>query len=177
MGHFPDQPELMRVICPEMPGYRSNIPFAGTSAWVSSTLNPNEAYYVPIFLPRSYNLKAMWMLNGAGVAQNIDIGIYSVDGVRLWSLGTTAQGAANTLVIYTLATPILLPPGTYYLAIVGSSGSGTFFHRAAFGRAGMLRLSGVMNQATALPLPATATWSAFIRAKLPVFGIASITSF
>ena len=134
-----------------MKGYNSLSNPPG-SAWVSSSLVANEAYYIPISLRRSYMLRSMWMLNGSAVAQNVDIGIYSIDGTRLWSNGSVAQGAANALVIYALGTPMLLPAGTYYLAIVGSSGSGTFFHRASFARAGILRLAGHMMQATALPL-------------------------
>jgi hypothetical protein len=177
MGSWPETAELPKVICPGMPGFQSLMPFGGATAWASSSLVGNEAYYLPVSLPLAYDLRAMWMLNGAAVAQNVDIGIYTRDGTRLWSNGSVAQGAANALVVYALGTPMKLPPGDYYLAIVGSSGAGTFFQRSGFGRAGMTRLAGQMMQATALPLPATATFAVNTKVKIPIFGIASITTF
>jgi hypothetical protein len=178
MGHFPDVPESLRVMTFDMPGLRWNKPYAAGIAWASAVwYSANGAMYMPLQLSSYYNLKSMFLFIGATNTGNGDIGIYSADGTRLWSHGGAALGTANTLDIRTLGTPMLLPPGSYYIGVALSSASGTLFHRSNYGRAGMIRLAGIVSQATAYPLPATMTAAVSTQTKVPVCGIASITSY
>lgn len=147
-------------------GYRLQGGVAPVSnGWVSA----NRAIYVPFSLSAPYQVSRVWWANGATATGNVDCGIYTIGGTRLASTGSTAQ--AGTSVVQSVALSQLLLPGAYYMALVLSSTSGTIL-RAALAVVGCQSL-GVAQQATALPLPATATFATVASAFMPLFGIAS----
>lgn len=156
-----------------------------TRAWGGGSLASltwpvaDTAFYVPISLPWPFNVRRMFWINGSDVTTvNMDIGIYTAGGVRLYSSGSTAQSGASTAQYVTLGTDILLTPGTYYLALACSS---TTANRGGTGITSTyttvnMRLCGVLQQATALPLPATMTGAAVANVCMPFIGITSTTT-
>jgi hypothetical protein len=101
----------------------------------------------------------LWWVNGATVnaSYNVDCGIYAdagkKPGVRLVSSGSTAQGTASE-VQFVNVTDTTLMPGLIWLALVCSSTSATLFRVAGSAIYDALFR---MQEAAALPLPATAT--------------------
>lgn len=136
-----------------------------SSAWPAA----NRAIYVPFVLPAAYQVTKLWWANGATAAGNVDCGIYSVGGTKLASTGSTAQ--AGTSVVQSVSVSILLQPGSYYMALALSSISATILRNVP--SSGPLAAMGVAQQATAFPLPATATFAAASTAYFPMFGITS----
>lgn len=137
-----------------------------SAAWASA----NRAVYMPFTLSTSYLVQRLWWANGSAVAGNVDCGIYTSDGVRLVSTGSTAQ--AGTSVVQSVSiTPLLLTPGRYYMGLAASSTSATFLSDTVFLVPGLV---GLAQEASALPLPAQATFAA-TTGRLYVCGITSRT--
>lgn len=129
----------------------------------------NLATYVPFSLSRSIVVTQLWVANGTVAAGNIDIGIYSVDGARLTSLGSTAMAGTSVLQGSTI-TNITIGPGQYYLAFACSSTSAHIL--SVTSAAYKIRTLGVYQQASALPLPASATFATNTTpVNLPIFGL------
>jgi hypothetical protein len=126
---------------------------AGAAAWPVA----NRAIYVPVILQIApVTVFKMAFLVGVQ-AGNYDIGIYSQDGVRLVSTGSTLVPAAG-IAIVDIADTTLSTPGIYYLAMVCSTVTTLTIFRAAPGDLAC-RLTGLKTQdlgATTLPDPWTA---------------------
>jgi hypothetical protein len=144
-------------------------PLASTTQGNITWPAANLAIFVPVSIPFYYPVvKGVWG-NGSPANANCDIGIYTWDGVRLASLGSTAQSGASSAQFTAFATPFLLPPGDYYFAMSNSGTTGIFGNTVA--TAAMGRIAGVRQMATAHPLPATATFATYTGTGYPMFGV------
>lgn len=132
------------------------------AAWPSNNL----AIYVPFVLDQPKTAKQMFWENGAANG-NTDVGIYDALGNRLVNLGSTAN--AGTIQVGNIADTFLTP-GLYYAAMAVST-TVTETVWSAVVPATHLRACGCQQQATALPLPTTATFAVVSNAYLPMIGI------
>lgn len=137
----------------------------GTSAWAANDL----AIYVPVSIPVPFIIARFMVPNGSNITGNVDVGIYSAAGTRLLSTGSTARANASA-VQYIGVTDQVFQAGTYYLALVGSSTTGTYL-QAAIAVASRGRVVGVLEeQLGATTLPSSMTPVAFTRTVIPQFG-------
>jgi hypothetical protein len=126
---------------------------SATTLGTGSAAAANRAFYAYFTLPCSQFLTGISFNCTVTSSGNYDLGLYDAkSNVRLGSKGTTALTTGT--VTWSPADPILLEAGKgYYAAWVVSAGT--------FGRHTSsilkLRLSGHSQEASALPLPATAT--------------------
>lgn len=120
--------------------------------WVTA----NMAVFVPFALEVPITAKQMFLLNGATASGNVDVGIYTADGIRLVSIGSTAQAGINDLQAFNI-TDTILGPGRYYFAVAMDGTAGTILGASA--SATLARAMGYQQMATAFPLPATATFA------------------
>lgn len=137
----------------------------GSNTWPVA----NKAIFVPFLVQAPMVAVKMFTLNGATAAGNQDVGIYDVAGNRLVSIGSTAQAGTNAMQVHDI-TDTALSPGRYYMALVNSGTTGTYAAKtsivaAACGGGGLLQM------ATALPLPDPATYAAASSAYFPFFGL------
>lgn len=137
-----------------------------STAWPSA----NRAVYIPFSLRRSVQIYKMFTANGSSVGNSFDIGIYTEDGTKIISTGTTAQSGTTVIQVVTVTTTTI-GPGKFYLAmacngITGQYLSGTF-------NANATALLGVLTQNTAFNLPATASFATAATAYTPVFGFST----
>ena len=140
----------------------------------------NTAFYLPVWLPWAYPVRRVWWYNGSSVTStNMDFGIYSADGgERIYSTGSTAASGVNAAQ-YVDATDFMLGPGRYYFALADSSntanrgGQGSTTAPTTVARC---RIAGILQEASALPLPATMTPSAVANICLPLCGITRTAS-
>jgi hypothetical protein len=137
---------------------------ATSNAYISANL----AIYVPFVISSRIIATQMFTVNGATAGNNIDVGIYTADGTRLVSIGSTAQSGTATIQAFNI-TDTELGPGLYYMAIAMNGTTGTLYSSLPTARA--LRAMGCFNQATAFALPATATFASVANAYIPVFGL------
>lgn len=133
---------------------------ANNSSTASSTWTANLAIYMPFAIPWPYPVRRVFWFNGSTASSNCDIGIYTVDGTRIWSSGSTGQSGASVLQYVTPATEILLSPGQFYLAFA-CSGTTNRVTAQAIGTAAIGRSLGLLEQGSALPLPSTATFATY----------------
>ncbi len=125
-----------------------------STAWTIPAAN--GAVFIPFVLQRSQIIAQMGWYNGATVAGNIDAGIYSETGTRLLSTGATAQTTISVLQLVNTAD-LTLDAGQYYLALSCSLATATLMSWVP--AAPMASAMGVLHQAAAHPLPASATFA------------------
>lgn len=141
----------------------------GFTAWPVA----NMAFFVPFVIMAPYLVRTLWWHNGASVTGNVDCGVYTAGGTLLLSAGSTAQSGISQPQKVALGTPFLLGPGSYYMALAASSASALIARAAPPALSG--QMMGLAQQASALPLPATATPASISNTCLPIFGIARAT--
>jgi hypothetical protein len=132
----------------------------------------NLAMYFPIVTRREITLYQLGWQNGGAVTGHVDVGVYDNNQNRLVSAGSTVQSPISTIQLVDIADTTL-PPGVYYLAMVADTGTGQNFRGTTVGsgNTGTLRACGAAQQATAFPLPSTATFAAITQIMVPlVFG-------
>lgn len=142
--------------------------FAST-AWGTANL----AIFTPILLPYRYLVRNLFVYNFATVAGNVDIGVYSDDLTAIFTKGSTAMAGASAMQFF--SCDLILDPGCYYIGFVSSSTTATF-GAAAIGSATRERYMGLLQQASALPLPSVITPAAVANARIPQVGMTWLTS-
>ena len=133
----------------------------------------NKALYIPFIveIPFHASNAAVRVSVQAG---NLDVGIYDEGGNALVTKGSTAVAAAGLQVIDLTASislgnaDPLLSPGTYYFGMSCSSITASFF-RLANVSVPNLRVCGVREQTSSVPLPSTATFGTLLSAYCPNF--------
>ena len=148
----------------------SNVNASGaTFTWPTA----NRAIYVPFVSPVDLVVVKMFVENGATVNGNVDIGVYDMGGNQVAAAGSTVQAGTSTIQIIDTAD-FTLVAGRYYMALASSSATSTFARSGQPGAA-VIGAMGVLQQASAFALPATATFAANAFTSVPMFGLAMIT--
>lgn len=137
---------------------------SGVFAWPAA----NQATYVPIQNPYYFPVNRVFWINGSTLA-NIDFGIYNFGGARLFSLGSTAGSGASAYQEVAV-TPFILPPGQYFFAFVTDGTTGAGYGNATLATSEG-RLAGLLQQASALPLPNPATFAQWASTGIPYCGV------
>jgi hypothetical protein len=132
----------------------------------------NTAYFFPFTVADTVTFTRAHWYNGATAAGNVDCGIYSETGTRLASTGAIAQGTINVVQTTAFTASVSLTPGRYYMALSFSLATGTIFG----GGASLLhKIGGAYTQASAHPLPATATFATWTSTSLiPMFAVSTL---
>ena len=131
----------------------------------------NKAIFIPFRLLKPTRITKLWVLNGAIVSGNLDLGIYTSDGTCIASAGSTAQAGASVIQIITLGTAIRLPCGLFYMAIAVDNITATVFRTGV--DAYLLKVLGMAQMASAFPLPVTVTFAAVASSYIPTIGFIS----
>ena len=141
---------------------------AASATWVTA----NAAIYVPFRIAQPLTVVKLFMLNGAAVSGNVDVGIYGISDAgtptRMVSSGSTAQSGVSVIQEFNI-TDTLIGPGLFYLALAVDNTTATFLRQVTL--IANLELLGAAQQATAFPLPATATFAVVTSSYLPMFGL------
>ena len=138
----------------------------------------STAFYTPVYIPWPYQVERVFWINGTSVTSvNMDFGIYTASGNKIYTTGSTAESGASATQYVTPGTKIVLSPGRYYFALACDS---TVAARGGQGSSsGTLprnRMAGILQQASALPLPATMTGIAATNVCSPLCGVTRLTT-
>lgn len=125
---------------------------SGSATWLSA----NAGVFVPFRVSTPSVVKNLFCDNGTVASGNVDMGIYTMDGVRLVSAGSTAQAGTTALQIFNIDDTVL-GRGTYYLGIALDNTTGTINRSNTLTR--YLAPFGYIQKASVFPLPATITFS------------------
>ena len=141
-----------------------------TAVWPSA----NRALYIPFTLNRPYVVRRLFWANGTTVSGNVDVGIYLADQTKVLSTGSTAQATISVIQSVSV-TETVLAPGNYFMALVMDNATGHII-RVANPNANQGKALGYAEQATAFPLPSTATMATYATSAIThVFGLTSRT--
>lgn len=143
-------------------------PGVGTITWPSA----NRAIYMPIRIPWPYRVARVFWANGGTITGNVDLGIYTSGGAKIYSTGSTAQSGTSTLQFVTVTTPFVLAPGSYYIAMAVSAVTANLVQGGTTFALGAIRAMGCLQQDTALPVPTSAT---FAEVASSLYALAGIT--
>lgn len=124
----------------------------------------NRALFVPVRIPFPVTVRQMMANIGAAGTATIDVGIYTTDGVRLVSAGSTTT-TAGIMLFNVTDTPV--GSGTYYLAMSASTITTLTITGKALGTGQRSELYGLAQMETAHPLPATAVLALTTHSHLP----------
>lgn len=142
----------------------------GTSAvWPTANL----AIFHPFYVRSARTAIQMYTYNGVITVTpgNVDVGIYSSDGTRLVSIGTTALvDADNVLQLYNITDTVLLP-GNYWMAMAVDNTADAFFRVTPGGT--NAQIIGARSVVSSFVLPATVAMPAVNVAQnyMPLFGV------
>jgi len=153
------------TLSPESLGHGvGNLGNSSSAAWPAA----NDALFVPFNLSRPAFVQRMYVANGATASGNIDVGIYTYDGGRIVSIGSTAQAGTSALQFFNI-TDTLLKPDRYYMAVAKNDTTGTVrrFNTTIIRQQQM----GVVKMATAFALPAVATFATVTATVIPLVGM------
>lgn len=130
----------------------------------------NLAVYIPVYFPVGCVLYAIRFYAGNGTG-NYDIGLYTSDFVRISASGSTAMSAAG-IKSHTLPEVSVRAGEIVYAALALSSTSATVM-RQLFGTLVATFAGGLLQESSAVPLPATATPVSTADSAVPiiVFGV------
>lgn len=126
--------------------------FAPTStAWPSGSL----AIHVPFYIPAEMSINSFIWLNGATISSNIDMGIYTSEFSKVFSLGPQAQsGAASSTQLTVVSPPLILPAGMYYLSLAAQATTTTIRGASdTFSTGTLARVLGMYQSFATFPLP------------------------
>jgi hypothetical protein len=159
-----DQMSLMPTVCNHNVRHGVGGGQVNEANWPAA----NRALFTPIRLHSpTWARRIIWA--GGNTTGSVDVGIYRRDGTLVASGG----GQANQNgVVKTTITATLLPPGDYYLALSCSSASGSILVSAPSGVGGR----GLVQMASAYPLPATATFTQTTNDIYPAIGLMTLAS-
>lgn len=129
----------------------------------------NDSYFVPFQIDAPFTVRSVGIHISATSSGNLDVGVYSEGGTKIWSAGSTAMGSTNAFQLWT-PTAFTLPPGRYYMAVGVNNTTGTFRIQSV---GEVVRSTGLLG-GTTFPLPssmsgAVAVSSSF--ARLPIIFI------
>lgn len=130
-------------------------------------LTANKAQFYPVVIPWYYPVRRVFWANGNGISGNVDFGIYTLTGSRIYSSGSTAQ--SGTFAPQFVNADFLLAPGRYMFALAVSNTTATF--SVASSSTVYLKLLRCFEMASAFPLPATATFATIADSVIPLMGI------
>jgi hypothetical protein len=155
-------PIVLSPAAPQSLGYALNAMGLGAASVTWPTAN--KALTVPFSVFSPITIVKMFVINGAAVSGNIDVGIYSKASQKLVSSGSTAQAGTSAIQEFNI-TDTLLMPGMYFFAVALDNTTGTlemWNPNAAIGKS-----LGVFEQSSAFPLPSTLTLVTNTAARIP----------
>ncbi len=152
MAEFPARPFIgnwpISNISTQNAGGIPNIASVSAVAWTLA----NRAVFVPVRIPSAIVARQFIVPIGAA-SGNIDVGLYTPDGVRLISTGSVVSTAGAMFIDFANTK---VGPGLFYFALSCNNTTITI-HGHALITAPRAEMYGAAQMDTAFPLPATAT--------------------
>lgn len=134
----------------------------------------NLAIYIPFWLPEAITVRKLGWINGATQGSTNDIGVFNAAGKKLVSGGGTAGSGAN--VPQTIdVTDTYVPGGRIWVGMSCSNNTATFYRASEATPSGLYRTLGLLQEASAEPLPANMTGVVLAQAYIPLIYIVTDT--
>ena len=142
----------------------------GSNTWDTA----NKVGYYPFELAEPFTVFKVFTYNGTVVSGNWDLGVMDEAGARLFSSGSTAQATTSDLQPVDI-TDYTLGEGRYFLAFGLDNATATTVR--ANPTAAWMDFLGCKEQASAFPIPSTATFAAYTLGDVPLVGLIGVSTF
>lgn len=135
---------------------------------ITATGGANSSLAVPFVVNSPFTINRVGWCNAVTISGNIDVGVYTAAGVKVFSIGSTAQSGGSAM--QSVAVSQTLTPGQYYMAISFSSATATIIGcNTNLGTtfASQAQFVGVVQMAASFPLPTTYVPAVSAGANIP----------
>ena len=142
----------------------------GASFSSSSWPLADRIIYCRLFIPEDFTVLRVWWTNAGTVTGNVNVGLYTIAGTKLWELGSTAASGTNQIQYADMADQAH-SAGEYFLAIQKST-TGSLYAKTTVGL-NVVGMNGALRteDAASFALPATATFAMPASAWTPLCGL------
>lgn len=162
---------MQNVAVPDLYTIGLNVSTPASVAWPAN----NRIYYVPLLMPDDFLATQFGIDVGATNSANIEIGIYTPDGVKLIGSAATALGTANSPQAIDITDTQLYAGNLYYVGVtLTSTGGALFCVTSGLGVAGA-QMTSTMAENGSGGLPNPATFAAIADNLIPYFSLSSKT--
>lgn len=164
-------PRTFRLPTPYFPlDVSRDMTVAGSQTLIASAVWPsaNRAIFVPMAIPVSATIVSL-SFAATAATDNYDLGLYDASLNKVQSSGST--GLSTGVVTLSLTAPYRVNAGGLIFAALAISGTTGSVFRYSGGAVGQLIAAGICQQATALPLPSTATPGTLTSTYAPVIAL------
>lgn len=156
------------ITCGSIWSVGSEVAAAGAGGGASAVWPAaNRILFVPFYINQTCLSQKISWINGTAVAGNVIVGIYNANLEKLVDSGAIAQSGVSAVQTADV-TDAYLYPGTYWMAMVSSSGSAQFMRSNT--NVGVMRMYGMFEQASAT-LPNTATVTVLSTNYMPLMSV------
>ena len=166
-NYMPTSP-FISFVSIESTGASGRLVNGGNPSFGTTWPTSGKAIYVPFSLRTPILVTKLWTANATNVTDNRDVGIYDINGTLIVSTGATAGSGTNAMQFYDI-TDTLIGPGQFYLALANNGTTSVYV--GSNGNTRGTKAMGILEQASAYPLPATATFATVSQAFIPSFGL------
>lgn len=139
---------------------------SGNSTWPTA----NDALFIPFTIRRYALVQRMFSINNNVASGNLDLGIFTSDGTRIVSTGSTAQSGTSQKQFFPLfSPPRYLSPNQYYMAIAMNNTTGGIRRL----NISIIRqqMAGMLKATSAFPLPASVVFTTVTATYIPLIGM------
>lgn len=146
----------------------------GSAAWPLASM----IIYMPMTLPWPFPVRRVFWANGSSAAGNMAMGIYTAGGAKIYATASTAQSGASVKQYVSPATPFVLQPGNYYLALINDGTTNRVFG-GTLAQTGDGRVRGMAQQQLgggSMVLPNAMTAAQYAQTIVPFMGITRTTT-
>lgn len=156
--------------------YAGDLPVNINDATLTQTTNwgtANRAVFMPIIVREPAAVQKVGWSNGNSLSGNIDVGVYTPKGGRIFSTGSTAMAGTNQWQFVDV-TDFLLSPGDYYLAVSLDTSASRIAHLGVNGSTTntyYAEIAGAAMQDSSFPLPDLATLTTILTTRWPLLAL------
>lgn len=136
----------------------------GNNVWIAT----NRAILYQVRLWRLTQIQRMFSMNGVVVSGNMDLGVYTYEGVLIKKTGPQPQTVISQVQSFPLS--VQLYPGDYWMAMAMDNVTGMVWRNTST-VASIARTMGVVQANSSFPLPNTVTFTPLTSTTMPMFGM------
>lgn len=111
-----------------LPDLGKSFAYIGAGSHASAAPGANQQHYGQVFIPHRVTLTGIGYWVGATQNGNVKVGLFNAAGTKVAeTTATVGQAAANTFQQVAFSSTYAADPGVYYIAIILSSATGTWY--------------------------------------------------
>lgn len=153
---------------------------ASLTSSLSTTLSSSNIVLYSVVVTEPYRVLRFWWQNGSTLNGNVEVAVFTENGTRIATTGSTAQSGAN--VMQQVSADFTLGAGRYWIGMASNSSTATFAGRTGGGLTALGARDGSglamhVTVGTAIPMPSSIVIGSNLGFTIPSYGIARLSTF